>query len=186
MTITKNCKERRSASKHNLKLALALATSLLAGTAAAEEQGPRYTMTVISNQSYSGKVLKGDYESAIDRITASRVGKRKRFASLTNLCVAYTKVGELELAEETCNAAVVFVEERQSGRPRTVYSPGDIEAADRADLAVALSNRGVCRAARGETELAHADFEASLELGADLSAPEINLARLDSATRKLY
>ncbi|MEO1202092.1 MAG: hypothetical protein AAFX10_05250 [Pseudomonadota bacterium] len=159
---------------------------LSTGTALADEQSPQYTMTVFSNQSFSGKVLKGEYEAAIDRITAGRVPKRKRLASLTNLCVAYTKVGELEQADEACNAAVALVEQRRDKRSRATHSPADIEAADRADLAVALSNRGVYFAAKGEKQRAQADFEASLELDAGLSAPEINLARLDSSTRRLY
>lgn len=184
MTNTTYRKARSLAPKHRLQLAAAI--GLLTGTAIADEQAPQYTMTVFSKQSHSGKVLKGEYESAINQITAGRVSKRKPLASLTNLCVAYTKVGELELAEDACNAAVALAEKRREKRSRAVQSPTDIEAADRTDLAVALSNRGVFHAARGETELAQADFEASLELGVGLSAPEINLARLDSATRKLY
>ncbi len=168
------------------RLALAAAIALLAGTAVAADETPKYTMTVISNESHSGKVLKGDYAAAIDRLTVARVSKRNAFSSLTNLCVAYTKLGDLDKAEEACDGAVKLVEERRNERSRTARPLDAVEAADRADLAVALSNRGVYHAARGETQEAHDDFETSLELGAGLSAPEINLARLDRARHELY
>ena len=48
-------------------------------------------------------------------------------------------------------------------------------------LALALSNRGVLNAALGETDLAQRDFEEASRLRTSLSAPGINLARLDAA-----
>jgi len=168
------------------RAALVAAFGVLGTTAAAEEQAPKFTMTVISDGSGSGKVLKGYYASAVDRITAAKKARPSNFASLTNLCVAYTKLGELDRADETCEAAVQLVVERRDGRSRAAKRDDAITAADKADLAVALSNRGVLRAARGDWDRAFDDFQASLELDAGLSAAGINLARLDSAGSKTY
>ena len=46
-------------------------------------------------------------------------------------------------------------------------------------LAMALSNRGVLRAATGDVELARQDFVEALSAGARLSVVKTNLARLD-------
>ena len=163
------------------RITLAAALGLLMSTASAGEKAPKFTMTVISDESGSSKVLKGDYASAIARITSAKQNSRNGFASLTNLCVAYTKLGKLERAGETCEAAVQLVRERRDVRTRVDKRDDATAAADRKDLAVALSNRGVLFAARGEWERAFDDFEASHDLDASLRAPTTNLARLDSA-----
>jgi len=171
------CNETARASR----LLVAVAAGLLSVSALAKE--PRYTMTVIKDESQGRRVLEGDYDAAIDRITAARHGSRDPFSSQTNLCVAYTKAGYLDKADEACNAAVAIVRERRQSQPRTSSTFTYIDAGIRADLAVALSNRGVLNAARGDTDKALADFRASLELDAGLSAPAINIARLDTNGR---
>jgi tetratricopeptide (TPR) repeat protein len=162
------------------RLVLGAAIGLIATSAVAGEQAPQYTMTVISNEKFSHKVLKGDYEAAIEKIHAATRRGGDDFPTQTNLCVAYTKVGELDAAEAACNAAVELVREKRAKRPRSARGYDIVDAGDRADLAVALSNRGVLHAARGRIDLALADFKASLDLDAGLSAPGINLARLDT------
>lgn len=181
-TIT-NRTNRCTTANRRLRLGLAAAACLFAGSAIAKDKAPTFTMTVISNEKFSQKVLNGDYEAAIEKISGASERAVDSFSAQTNLCVAYTKVGELDRAAGPCNMAVQIVREKRNSRPRMQRSNPHVDAADRSDLAIALSNRGVLRAARGEHQLALADFEASLDLDAGLSAPGINLARLDDRSR---
>jgi Tfp pilus assembly protein PilF len=178
MKTTNHRTARCTTAKRTVRLLAAALTGLVATTAIAEEQAPQYTMTVISNEKFSHKVLKGDYEKAIEKIEVA--SRSDDFSMQTNLCVALTKTGDLDAAKVACDAAVEIVREKRSKRTRTARRFDYVDAGDRADLAVALSNRGVLHAAQGEEDLAHADFKASLDLDAGLSAPGINLARLDT------
>ena len=56
-------------------------------------------MTIIKNVSYSQKVARGDYDEAIEKLTARKYRGRETYASKTNLCVAYTKSGDLDNAQ---------------------------------------------------------------------------------------
>ena len=143
---------------------LMLAASLVvAGPLAAEETDPAYTMTVIVDAAHGSKVAAGRYERAIDKITASK-SKRDPYSRQTNLCVAYTKTGELDKATAACEAALEMM--LSKSRPDRVY------------LALALSNVGVLHAAKGSHEIARKSFRQALELNSGLSAPKINLERL--------
>ena len=172
--------ERRRAGS----LLVAVTAALLPISVVAKEPSPRYTMTVIKEDSHGRRVLNGDYETAIDRITSAGQESRDDYSSQTNLCVAYTKVGYLDSAEEACSAAVAIALERRQSRPRSSRDIPYVDAGDRTDLAVALSNRGVLNAARGNTDEALADFRASLELDAGLSAPGVNIDRLNVAGKR--
>ena len=139
-------------------LAAVLATAPLA----AEETDPAYTMTVIIDAAHGGKVAAGKYERAIEKITA-RKNSRDPYSRQTNLCVAYTKTGELDKATRACEAALAITRD------------GKI---DRMFRAVALSNLGVLHAAKGSQDIARRTFREALELDSGLSAPKTNLARV--------
>ena len=156
---------------------LALAASLLAcAPLAAQESDPSYTMTVIIDAAHGGKVASGQYERAIEKITASK-SKRDPYSKHTNLCVAYTKTGELEKATDACEAALALTRDKKSPR-RSKLGPAYAGRADRVYLALALSNLGVLHAAKGSPEIARKTFREALELDTGLSAPKVNLARL--------
>ena len=136
-------------------------------------------MTVIINDAHGSKVQSGNYERAIDRIT--RHGRRvpDRYADQVNLCVAYTKTKEIQKASNVCEAAIASVKQRERlalNSPKTSSKA----RAYRTDLAIALSNRGVLRAATGDKDLAKQDFLTALELDTMLtSIVEGNLERLE-------
>lgn len=158
-----------------LSRSLALAGLLVfAAPALGDQAGPVYTMTVIVDAAHGGKVAAGQYERAIDRITA---GKRSRdaYSRQTNLCVAYTKTGALDKATEACEEALAIV---RDGAAKSAKG-------DRVYLALALSNLGVLHAAKGSTDIARRNFRDALALDSGLSAPKINLARIakDSTPR---
>ena len=143
---------------------------------AAHEVDPAYTMTVIIDAAHGSKVVAGKYERAIEKITASN-GTRDSYSRQTNLCVAYTKTGELDKATEACEAALAIM--LGEGKPRSRYSrPAQSGKADRVYLALALSNLGVLHAAKGSPDFARKSFREALQLETGLSAPKTNLARL--------
>ena len=167
--------------KHRRIRAMAVPAALLLSLIgyaplSAQETEPVYTMTVIIDAAHGAKVAAGRYERAIDKINSSN-SKRDPYSKQTNLCVAYTKTGELDKATEACNAALAIV--RDNNAPRPSY-PGFAQAdkADRVYLALALSNLGVLHAAKGHPDSARKSFRQALELGTGLSAPKTNLARL--------
>ena len=141
---------------------------------AAEETDEAYTMTVIIDSAHGTKVAAGNYERAIEKITAAK-RSRDAYSTQTNLCVAYTKTGALEKATAACEAALtIMLDGRKSRSPHFAVA----EQADRVYLALALSNLGVLQAAKGSTDKARATFLRAVELDTDLSAPKINLARV--------
>lgn len=138
---------------------------------------PAYTMTVISDAAYGAKVAAGEYDTAIAKITA-KSRATTRYSELTNLCVAYTKSGDLENASAACGAAVEQMRAKLPSRGSAfTYMSNDVR--DRKYLALALSNQGVLHAVSGEPELARESFLEALELKASVKAPKVNLARLE-------
>jgi tetratricopeptide (TPR) repeat protein len=156
---------------------LALLASLVTcAPVAAQETDPVYTMTVIVDAAHGSKIVAGKYQRAIEKISG---GKRTgdAYARQTNLCVAYTKTGELDKATAACEAALALM--LDSKHPRRSY-PGSARDGDndRFYLALALSNLGVLQAAKGSPDIARRTFEEALELDTGLSAPKVNLARV--------
>ena len=162
-------------------LAVVCSTVVLAfgaSTANAETEALTYRLSAIQDAAYGRMILADDFESAIDRLEdRSRRGIPGFFAA-TNLCVAYIKTGDLELAETSCAAAVeeitALVEARNPG-----YGEATDSMAVRRFMAMALSNRGVARALKGQHDLAAADFEKAIDIKSRLAEPAINLARLE-------
>lgn len=160
------------------KLLCGLSITLACTPAWSDPGTLKYTMTVLRDTAYGVKIMEQDYEQAIDKIN-QRSGRYDKFSKGTNLCVAYTKSGELDLADEACNAAVVAASNAKLDRPSGAFSNAVYEARLR-NLAIALSNRGVLHAVTGKSEKARDDFDAALALETRLAAPKVNLARLGS------
>jgi len=141
------------------KLLCGLSIALASAPAWSDTDKAKYTMAVMSETAYGARIMAGNYAQAIEKIN-QKAGRYDAFSKGTNLCVAYTKSGELDLAEAACEAAVIAAGSQ-----------------DR-NLAIALSNRGVLHAVKGQSEQAREDFDAALALDTSLSAPKVNLARL--------
>ncbi len=141
------------------------ALAVTSGSATAEEEMGAYSMAVVVDAAQGRAVHNGKYEKAIARLTESKRRHRDQFARHTNLCVAYTKTGNLEKAETACQEAVTLYEDNKIGTER--------------NHAVALSNRGVLHAVKGDVELARADFEAATELYRFVRITRDNLARVE-------
>jgi tetratricopeptide (TPR) repeat protein len=159
----------RGTSATSIVTAFAFSALAISVSAGAEEQELPYTMTAITDASFGNKVMAGQYEQAIQYITAPNYHRKASFEAKTNLCVAYTKTGAIGQAEESCSAAIADIRNDHFRQERS-----------RSDLALALSNRGVLRAVKGENELARQDFADAVALDSGLKAPSTNLARFDS------
>ena len=158
------------------KVLCGLSLALACAPAWSDSDNVKYTMAVMSETAYGNTIMDGKYTRAIDKIN-QKAGRYDAFSKGTNLCVAYTKSGELDLAEEACEAAVVAASKAKQKRKSGVLAGAVSHSRDR-DLAIALSNRGVLRAVKGQSQQARDDFDAALALNSRLSAPKVNLARL--------
>lgn len=162
---------------------LLIAATLSAPVSAENTQPSQFTMGVISDDAYGVAVRKGKYEHAIDRITKG--GKRLpgSFADQNNLCVAYTKSYAIEKASSACDAAIAQVKNKERRVSRINNDRNPEVRAYRANLALALSNRGVLLAATGDAGRAEQDFYAAIALQTRLtSIIESNLERLDQVS----
>lgn len=162
------------------KLLCGLSLAFACVPAWSDSSDPKYTMTVFTETAHGTKVVAGKYEQAIDNITR-KSGKVDDFYKGTNLCVAYAKAGELELAEEACDAAVAAASKAKMRRSGNALA-STMHHARNVNLAVALSNRGVLYAVRGDTDRAREEFDAALAVNSQLTAAKVNLARLGSDT----
>jgi tetratricopeptide (TPR) repeat protein len=137
-------------------------------------------MITIIDSAHGSKVATGRYEQAIEKIAAVEEvagDNADSFFNQTNLCVAFTKLGNIEAALAACDAAVEKAESVRFARVSQL-SPFSQERKRREYLAMALSNRGVMRAVKGDLELARQDFVDAMGARKNSSSAKANLARL--------
>lgn len=158
-----------------------LSLALASAPAWSEPEQARYEMSVFSDAAYGTKILAGKYKQAIGKIS-SRTSSRNELQRKTNLCVAYTKSGEIELAESACEEAVVAAKVMKAHRSPSGLSDSSQKTHNRF-VAIALSNRGVINAVKGDLESARKDFDAALQLSSALASVRANLERLEVARR---
>ena len=159
------------------KQALLTATALFAFAAApagANEPDPKLTVTFITDAAQGTAIGRQEYELAARRLENSRGRGINDFYIANNLCVSYLKIGELEKAQEKCDAAVARIEKLLRSTSRNSSYARDYEKL----LAIALSNRGVVYVVSDKPAEARVDFNAAIESSADLRQPKMNLARL--------
>ena len=140
---------------------------------------PSYEMAFFSDSDHGGRIESGRYEQAIEKINA-KPGSGVALHAKTNLCVAYTKSGNIEAASIACEEAVVAAKTfRKIRRSEHAFeTPAQMRARY---LAITLSNRGVLKAVMGDLEAARADFDAALAQEARLSSVQINIEKLETA-----
>ena len=155
---------------------LVLGTALSCAPVVAQEAQPVYTMTVIIDAAHGQKVAAGKYDRAIAKLSAKRFSTNA-YPDHTNLCVAYTKTGEIEKATVACEAAVAAMRKKAITGNKS-FVPAHQAAANRMYLALALSNLGVLDVVKGEAEAAREKVEEAIALDDKISAPKVNIARL--------
>lgn len=165
-----------------LVLGATLIASMLTVQAQADEQPDTpLTMIVLKDTAYGTSIALGNYQRAISKLTASVKGGRDKFATYNNLCVAYAKSKDLTSALEACDAALAVVKKRDISTKARNRGYDQRYAQYQADLAVALSNRGVLLAVDGKDAAAAQAFEDALNLDTRYSSNiEGNLSRLET------
>lgn len=169
---------KSSTIKRKFTSCLALLALGASGSVFAESNDPRYTMTVIRDAAQGASVVSGNYQKAIARITNRRVTPDP-FAESTNLCVAYAKIGEIDKADAACDTALAIVQDPNWAHRSGVLT-GHGEKTRRKYLALALSNRGVLHAIRGDESSAERNFDEAMQLDRKNDVPRVNLARLEA------
>jgi len=156
----------------------ALSLAVACAPAWSEVNKPKYEMAVFSDAEQGSKILSGEYDQAIEKINAkSRAADS--FHLQTNLCVAYTKSGNIKAAEQACEEAVVAAKSLRKIRTTSFAGPASSQRRARY-VAIALSNRGVVKAVQGDLEAARQDFEAAMAERSRISSIESNLERLNT------
>lgn len=163
------------------KMLCALSLAVACTPAWSDAGKASYEMAFFTDSAQGSKILSGNYEKAIEKIT-TRVHGDDPLHVKTNLCVAYTKAGEIAAAEAACDAAVAaaktFRKVRRSGL--ALETPAQIRARY---MAIALSNRGVLNAVKGNLQAARADFDAALAQQARVPSVRTNLEKLGIAEK---
>lgn len=139
----------------------------------ADQVAVEYEMTYVANQAEGNLVADGRYQRAIDRLAAN---PDDPVVNSLNLCVAQTLAGRHRDARRSCNRAVDLSE--QAARS----APADRRDEHHRTWAIALSNRGVLRAIRGQ-QGAEDDFRLAIELQAQPEIAARNLARFNGENR---
>ena len=167
---TSNTLKLRTRFRH-LASAITL-TAVGALPAHADNPPDNFEMKVVGDAAYGQLIQNGNSEAAIARLDGITTRKAGAFFKANNLCVAYTKTGELSKAEPACEQALELI----SADGRIAASEKRMQRDFRA---MALSNLGVLRALGGEYSLARDHFTQALELETRLSAPATNMAYLE-------
>jgi tetratricopeptide (TPR) repeat protein len=169
--------------KHSLPrsiVALLAMSSFATSVANADEL--TYTMTTIVDASHGDQVAAGKYDRAIKKLSASS-SKNDAFFKATNLCVAYTKVGNFADAVVACDAAVEKAKSMEYEKRSQISRRFQVKTR-KTYLALALTNRGVLHAVSGDVELAQQAFSEALNTYEDATVAKTNLAKLDEVLAK--
>ena len=157
----------------------ALILSLLGSQfAVAGAPADNYKMIALVDQAYGKMIVAGDYQKAIEKLSIG--GSRgTSFSAHNNLCIAYMKEKNIEQAEAECNKAIALRENVNTALNAYMDTHNRNKARDKA---IALSNRGVLHAIKGDRQSALQDFEASVQIYDRLSDVRENLALINGQT----
>ena len=161
-------------------LTLLAMSSFATATANADEL--TYTMTTIVDASYGDQVAAGEYDKAIEKLSASS-SKNDAFFKSTNLCVAYTKTGNIAEATIACDAAVEKARHMDFEKRSQLSRRFQVKT-QKTYLAMALTNRGVLHAVTGDVERAQQAFSEALDTNEDAKPAKTNLAKLGEEVAK--
>lgn len=140
---------------------------------------PNYEMAFFTDSAQGSTILRGRYDQAIEKIN-TKVDAGRDLHVKTNLCVAYTKSGNIGAAEVACEEAVVAAKTFRKVRRSELSYETPAQARARY-MAIALSNRGVLNAVKGDLKAARADFDAALAQQARVSSVRTNIEKLETA-----
>ncbi|MDP4945820.1 MAG: hypothetical protein NWQ48_09925 [Alishewanella sp.] len=126
-----------------------------------------YKMALIDNAPGAEYIQAGQYEKAIASAQAPSQADAESFYGQVSLCVAYSRMNELDLAATACDNAVY----------RAATLKAVTGSAKREMRALALNNRGVIKLLAGDKVAALQDFMLAVRLN-DSAITAANLERL--------
>ena len=141
------------------------ATSLLLASFASHAGSNGYKMVVIAEDALAAPIQAGTLTTALSAAATQQVPDP--YARQMNLCVAYSKEGDIDKAKDACHKAVTLV--RQSSK-----RPAELQRELRS---YAYSNRGVARLLSGDNIGALADFQRANDIEASVISQH-NLGKL--------
>ena len=167
----------RNSRKPAQALQLALAATLLVGSAAHAADEPRtFELTAFSNGTGGAALVSGDYNSAV-RSLSTHTHSLDADAVTTNRCVAYTVTRQLEAAHVACDTAVRDAQQAISSLPVSMtWARSDY----RDYLALAYSNRAVLNWISNDTVSAQADLKKAAAAAPNAAFVARNLTALQS------
>lgn len=152
-----------------LIMAPLVASSALAGESFvgldAGEQAPAVTLVVLQGLPGSDEILVGSYQDAVEKASAALTGRPqydKRQVN-ANICAAQVKLGQIEAANESCEAALAL---------RPIHQSTDTP---RKFLAIAYVNHGVVHFTQGDHATAEMEFRRASSLYPALREARSNL-----------
>jgi hypothetical protein len=146
---------------------------------AGEDQPDAYIMTVYSDVAHGTDIIDGAPQEVISKLSRKFDARSNELAGQVNLCVAYTKMKQLEKAMEVCDSAIAAAlkDARQMERSN-IFGRQTTIVAD-TGRAIALTNRGVLHAVTGEKAKARLMFEMALMLKSKEESARANLRFLE-------
>ncbi len=132
-----------------------------------------YKMVLIQDIPGVNALQTGELSSGIQQTLETPVWEADNFSRFTNLCVGYSRMGELEQAETACTKAITAAQKYQQA-PLTLK---------REMRAYAHTNRGVLRLLSNDNLGALEDFKRAAELNGNTINLH-NLQRLELAISK--
>ncbi len=166
----------------DLRRYVSLATLVLmtcAHTASAQQPALQgYIMTVYEDSAFGELIVDGNNKQAIEKLSKRGERKTPRLEESINLCVAYTKVRQLEEATRFCDAAIVASRKRAKFLKRSNFATYR-HMADTGH-AIALTNRGVLHLLTDERAEALELFKTAMNLDSKEESARKNLSVLEA------
>jgi len=157
----------------NAAKAALVAAALLGAIQSVQAKDAPYVFTAIDTARHGVDVLNGQYDTAITRIHSATT--ETDFSESTNLCIAYTKLGDAASAINYCDRAVRIARETNGMRREGGVLASFGALRKDLDLVIALSNRSVAHAVNGAYAMALEDLQEADALRPSLSAVPKNL-----------
>lgn len=161
-----------------------LATTVVAASFASfasleKTPAPSYTnlssafkIAIVKNAPGTDDILDGNYNESLTRLNAVSLNSDDAFEKAMGVCVANLKMGEYNVAEKACSAAIIHIEATGNNYRHTRYLKS-----------IAYSNRGIVNHFLGSKADAFADFNTALSFDANDVVME-NLKALNVAALK--
>jgi tetratricopeptide (TPR) repeat protein len=140
----------------------------------ARERAPAVALVVFQDMTGGAAILRGSYQAGLEEAASAlaRHPNRNEFALKANICAAQLRLGQVEAANESCEAAL-------ASRP-----PMRAAMAPRQFRAVAHVNHGVVHYVQGDHEFARQEFRRARSMYPSLQVAASNLEFTEEALRK--